>query len=72
MLTGDDRASAEAGAAWAEELCNALGIPPLSAYGLRSQHVAALAEKAVASVSMKTNPVPLTREEIQDILLWAI
>lgn len=53
-------------------LCRELGIPPLRAYGLGSEHITALCEKAAHSSSMKANPILLTREELERTLAAAL
>jgi alcohol dehydrogenase class IV len=72
ILTGDARATAADGVAWVQELCDALRVPPLSAYGMTSADVPALVEKGAAASSMKGNPLPLTPEEMAEILARAL
>ncbi|MBC8447053.1 MAG: iron-containing alcohol dehydrogenase [Chloroflexi bacterium] len=72
ILTGDERATAAAGVAWVQELCAALHVPPLSAYGLTAADLPLLIEKAAASSSMKGNPIALTVEEMREILTRAL
>ena len=54
--------------AWVQELCAALRVPPLSAYGLTETDFPLLIGKAAASSSMKGNPVVLTPDEMGEIL----
>jgi alcohol dehydrogenase class IV len=72
ILTGDARATAADGAAWVLDLCAALRVPPLSAYGMTSTDVPALVEKGAAASSMKGNPLLLTPEEMAEILTRAL
>jgi len=72
ILTGDARATAADGVAWVQQLCAALDVPPLSAYGMTSADVPALVEKGAAASSMKGNPLSLTPEEMVEILTRAL
>lgn len=72
LLTGDARATANDGIRWVEELCRALRVPPLSAYGMTPADVPDVVERAAAASSMKGNPIPLTREELTEILSAAL
>ena len=73
MLTGEAGASVEDGAAWLEALTRDLGIPKLPELckGFDPEDEAMLddivAESAKSS-SMKGNPVPLSPEQLKDIL----
>ncbi len=68
LLTGDQSATASDGAAWVERLCRDLEIPPLSAYGLTGAKIRDVVAQGARASSMKGNPIPLTSEEIADIL----
>ncbi len=72
LLTGNPGAAPEDGAAWAAETCRRLGIPGLASYGVEPRHAADLIEKASRASSMKGNPIPLTPEELGEILAQAI
>ncbi len=72
LLTGDAKATADAGAQWAGELVRDLQIPPLRAYGIAEVHVGELVEKAAQASSMKANPIQLTPAELADTLRAAI
>jgi len=52
---------------WVSELCRALEVPPLRAYGVRQEHVPDLVAKAARTSSMKGNPIELTNEELSRI-----
>ena len=72
LLTGDERAGAEAGAAWAQELVQELRIPALSSYGLQPADLDPLVEQSARASSMQGNPVTLTAEEMKAILSRAL
>ena len=72
VLTGKAEARAEDGAAWAEEICRRLAIPPLAEYGTSEKDVEILVEKSAQASSMKGNPIALTGEELAGILRQAI
>lgn len=68
LLTGELRATADDGVAWVSELCEALEIEPLRAYGVKPSDFPALVEKAAAASSMKGNPILLSQSELREIL----
>jgi alcohol dehydrogenase class IV len=72
MLTGKPDAAAEEGVHWIAELCRSLEIPGLRAYGLTELAIPDLVAKASRASSMKGNPLPLTDEELGQILLRAL
>jgi alcohol dehydrogenase class IV len=72
LLTGDAAATPEDGAAWARQLLADLNIAPLSAYGVTEESVPAIVEKAALASSMQGNPIPLTADELSDILRSAL
>lgn len=72
ILTGDPDATAEEGIAWVERLCSDLKIAPLSTYGLSPVDFPEMVEKASQASSMKGNPIPLTQEEMYQILESAV
>lgn len=53
-------------------LARDLGVPPLREYGIREEDFDGLIEKAIASSSMKGNPVALTRDELRGALHAAL
>jgi alcohol dehydrogenase class IV len=71
-LTGKPEAPPEAGVAWVAGLIRDLGIPGLSAWGLTGGDLAAIADQAARSSSMKGNPVTLSRDELIGILANAL
>jgi alcohol dehydrogenase class IV len=68
LLTGDATATAEDGVRWVRALVDELQIPGLRVYGVTSEHVSLLVEKAAQASSMKANPLPLTPDELAEIL----
>jgi alcohol dehydrogenase class IV len=72
LLTGKVDASAEDGIARIEELTTRLGIPRLSAWGVREEHFQELATRSAKASSMQGNPVTLTPEELVSILAAAL
>jgi alcohol dehydrogenase class IV len=51
------------------ELCNALKIPPLSAYGVTPQDFTSIVEKTARASSTKANPIQLTLEELSNVMM---
>ena len=72
MLTGSPAATASDGIAWVEELCAALHVPSLAAYGVTPADFPTLVEKAAAASSMQGNPIKLTPDELHEILRRAL
>ena len=68
LLTGDAMTAADDGIAWVRELCRRLQIQPLRRHGIKPDDFPALIEKAASASSMKTNPIPLTVQEMKEIL----
>ncbi len=71
IVSGRADARADEGVAWVQELVGALGIPPLSHYGVGPADVPALVEKALAASSTRGNPVPLGAAELAEVLARA-
>lgn len=72
ILTGRAGAVASDGIAWVQELCDALQIPALASYGMTKTDFPMLTEKAAVASSMKANPIPLTRDEMWEVLERAL
>jgi alcohol dehydrogenase class IV len=72
ILTGDPQARASDGVAWVRELCQALHVPSLAAYGVTPDDIPSLVEKAAAASSMKPNPIQLTTAELTEIATAAL
>jgi alcohol dehydrogenase class IV len=71
-LTGDRDATADDGVAWVIDLCRALDVPSLSAYGMTPDDIPAVIAKAARSSSMRGNPIQLTPAEMEEILAAAL
>lgn len=72
MLTGDYNARAADGVQYIYALREKLGIPRLSVYGVQRSDIPIIVEKSAQASSMKGNPLPLTIDEMQDILERAL
>lgn len=72
ILTGEWDVEAADGVAWVQELCRALRVPGLATYGVTAGVFADVIEKAMASSSMKGNPIKLTPAEVRGILMRAL
>jgi len=70
LLTGSARA--QEGVRWIQNLCDALNIPPLSQFGLKTEDIPEVVDKSQNSSSMKGNPIALTTDELTEILEQAI
>jgi alcohol dehydrogenase class IV len=70
-LTGREQARAEEGAEWARVHARELRIPPLRAYGVKPDDFGATAERALATTSMKGNPVDLSVDDLARALAEA-
>ncbi len=57
---------------WLETLARDLGIPPLSTYGIREEHLRELADRAARASSMKANPIALDAEELMEAVRAAL
>jgi len=72
LLAGDRASSIEDGLAWIRETLGMLQVPGLAAFGLGPQHVGEVAVKALTSSSMQGNPVTLSQDDLEAILLQAL
>ncbi len=72
ILTGESDVEATDGVAWVADLCPALGVPGLAAYGITPGACPDVIEKAMASSSMKGNPIELTTSELRAVLMRAL
>ncbi len=72
LLTGDPAASIEDGLAWIRETLTLLAVPGLAAFGLGRGQAEAVAAKAMTSSSMQGNPVALSYDDLEAILLEAL
>jgi alcohol dehydrogenase class IV len=72
LLTGNHKADIQDGVRFIQELTSALNIPRLSTYGINKADFPTIIEKSAASSSMKGNPVKLSYEEMEEILILAL
>jgi alcohol dehydrogenase class IV len=72
LLTGNERATAEDGAAWVQRLVKNLQVPRLRSYGIQRQDADELVEKAAKSSSMKANPITLSHDELRTVFESAL
>lgn len=72
ILTEHATAEIEDGIRWVSEMCRALGVPGLGAYGIGAADLAGVVDGAAVSSSMKANPITLTRAELEEILAAAM
>jgi len=68
LLTGRADATIEHGCAWIRELVDALGIRPLSAFGLRREDLPTVVDESMRSSSMKGNPFVLPADVLTAVL----
>lgn len=67
-LTGDAAATPEDGVAWLRGVCARLGVVGLGAHGMTAERFGEAIEKGSKSSSMKGNPVPLSRAQMEACL----
>ena len=72
ILTGRADAGADDAVAWVVDTLRRLEVQPLSALGVTSTDLPAIAEQAQRSSSMKGNPVVLTADDLVAILTAAL
>jgi alcohol dehydrogenase class IV len=72
IVAGDENAPAEALAKWAQDICVALQITPLRSYGISSDRIPEIIEKAANASSMKANPILLNRTELIEVLTTSL
>jgi len=72
LLTANQAATADEGVDWLRRLVRDLEIPSLASYGIKRDDIEELIEKATQANSMKTNPIVLSREELEGIVEAAL
>ena len=72
LLTGQPAASIQDGLAWIGETLTLLAVPGLGTFGLGPQHAEEVAAKALRSSSMRGNPVALSQDDLEAVLLRAL
>jgi len=72
ILTGRDQATVSDGIAWVESLCADLKVPHLKDFGIARSDFDSIIEKAVVASSMRKNPIPLTSDELVEVLVRSL
>ena len=72
IVTDNPQATVADGVAWLNALCEELAVPGLATYGMTKADLPTLVEKSANASSMKGNPITLTSDELQSILLNAL
>ncbi|MDQ4079290.1 MAG: iron-containing alcohol dehydrogenase [Gemmatimonadota bacterium] len=72
LLTGNANARAHDGVAWLAELVGEIAVPRLAVYGVTQADIPRIIEQARRASSMQGNPIPLTNEELAEVLSVAI
>jgi alcohol dehydrogenase class IV len=72
IVTGNHAARAKDAVTWLENLVGELGVPTLSAYGVRDEDVSRVVVAARQASSMKGNPIMLTDDELAEALRGTI
>jgi alcohol dehydrogenase class IV len=72
LLTGKIPSVAGAAGEWIRELVADLGIPRLSAHGIKVEDIPEIVKHAKNASSMKANPIVLTDDELTEILQRAL
>jgi alcohol dehydrogenase class IV len=68
VVTNHSEAAPEALVEWLERLTSDLNVPALSAYGVTTGDADAVVTGAGRANSMRSNPLPLERGELEEIL----
>jgi len=71
LLTGNLDAAPEDGVEWLDTLCITLSVPSLEEFDLQPKHFPELIKKAQRANSMKGNPIPLSDEQLSELLTMA-
>ena len=72
LLTGRPDASIGDGLAWIRQTVTLLAVPGLGAFGLTAGQAGDIAAKALTSSSMQGNPVSLSQDELEAVVLAAL
>lgn len=72
LLTGRPDASVGDGLAWIRQTLTLLAVPGLAAFGLTAAQAGDIAAKALTSSSLRGNPVPLSQDDLEAIVLAAL
>ncbi len=71
LLTGRSAAGARDAISWLHQLCADLNVAPLSHFGFTTEDIPTVVAQAQKASSMKGNPIALTDDELESILLQA-
>jgi alcohol dehydrogenase class IV len=72
LLAGKANATAHDAVEWIQTLCTTLDVPHLSAFGITPAHFDEVITKSKQASSMKGNPIPLSDQELHQILADAL
>lgn len=72
IMLDNQKATLNDGIVWLYELRNELNIPELTKYGASKIDIPHLIQKSQNASSMKANPIKLTYEELEEIILRAL
>ena len=72
MVTGNYSAQIKDGVEWIQKLCKEMKVPGLSNFGLTQKNFSSVVEKSQQESSMKGNPVKLSNEALNEILMAAL
>lgn len=72
MLTGKSDANVADGVGWIRDICAELAVPGLADYGIEKSHLGEIIAKSKDSSSMKGNPIRLSEDELETILVRAL
>lgn len=71
MIVGVQGAPFDQALLWIQETVDMLKIPGLQSYGLIQEQIPTLVEKSMKASSMKGNPIPLTPDEVSELIQLA-
>jgi alcohol dehydrogenase class IV len=72
ILRDEVTARATDGIAWVQDLSQVLNVQRLGEFGLEEKDISTVVEKSQKASSMKGNPIPLTDNELIEILKRAV
>lgn len=72
IVTGSASAKSDDAIPWLRGLVAELQTPRLGSYGISQEHIPDIVQKAAKASSMKANPLPLTPEELTEILVGSL
>jgi len=72
LLTGRNEATPEDGIQWVRALCADLKVPSLRAWGITEADLPEVAEKASRASSTQANPLPLSADELREMVTAAL